>query len=134
MTVVTQLNELAKKMTGVDPKATTDEVALDFIEQNFNGGGDTGTITLHFNEYGQVVDEDNLQKLSIIKKCMDENKAVNATLLYDDGMYNLCYPKVFYKYEDDTIVYELVFWSLGEDLIISGLDEQGEFKWFFDHN
>lgn len=42
MTVVKELNELAKKMTGVNPGAKTDAQALNYIEQHYEGG-DTPT-------------------------------------------------------------------------------------------
>lgn len=43
MTIVKELNELAEKMTGTNPRATTDAQAMDFIEQHYQngGGGDT---------------------------------------------------------------------------------------------
>ena len=37
MTIVKELNELAEKMTGVNPRATTDAQAMDFIEQHYQG-------------------------------------------------------------------------------------------------
>lgn len=39
MTIVKELNDLAEKMTGVRPKATTDAQAMDYIEQHYTGGG-----------------------------------------------------------------------------------------------
>lgn len=50
MTIVKELNELAKKMTGVNPKAKTDAQALNYIEQNYNGG-DTPTPTQKSFDY-----------------------------------------------------------------------------------
>lgn len=37
MTIVNELNELAEKMTGVNPKATTDKQALDYIADYYAG-------------------------------------------------------------------------------------------------
>lgn len=42
MTIVKELNELAERMTGTNPKATTDAQAMNYIEQNYNGGGSSG--------------------------------------------------------------------------------------------
>lgn len=39
---VDELNELAKKMTGTNPKARTDAEALNYIEQNYTPGGGGG--------------------------------------------------------------------------------------------
>lgn len=39
MTIVKELNELSKKMNGVNPKATTDAQAVKFIADNYEGGG-----------------------------------------------------------------------------------------------
>lgn len=44
MTIVKELNELAEKMTGTNPRATTDAQAMNFIEQNYNGGGIVKTL------------------------------------------------------------------------------------------
>lgn len=46
-TIVNELNELAYKMTGVNPKATTDAGALNYIEQNYQGGGSGGSDTIY---------------------------------------------------------------------------------------
>lgn len=45
MTIVKELNELAEKMTGVNPRATTDAQAMDFIEQHYQGGQPSPTPT-----------------------------------------------------------------------------------------
>lgn len=58
MTIVTQLNELAEKMTGTNPKATTDEMALDYIERNYNGGSGGGAVTIDIGQaYGKMLED-----------------------------------------------------------------------------
>ena len=37
-TIANELNDLAEKMTGINPHARTDAQAVDFIERNYNGG------------------------------------------------------------------------------------------------
>ena len=39
---VDELNDLAEKMYGVNPKARTDAEALNYIEQHYTGGGSSG--------------------------------------------------------------------------------------------
>lgn len=52
---VDELNELAKKMTGVNPKANTTAQALNYIEQNYSGGG-SSLVILKENEDDGTID------------------------------------------------------------------------------
>lgn len=52
--VVNELNELAYKMTGVNPKATTDAGALNYIEQNYQGGGSSGGAKTHIFDFDEL--------------------------------------------------------------------------------
>lgn len=47
---VDELNQLAKKMTGTNPKAKTDAQALNFIEQNYTSGGNSKVKYATMNE------------------------------------------------------------------------------------
>lgn len=47
---VDELNELAEKMTGTNPKANTTSEVLNYIEQNYSGGsGNSNIVVLEFD-------------------------------------------------------------------------------------
>lgn len=86
MTIVKELNELAEKMTGVNPKATTDAQAMNYIEQHYQGGQPSPTPTptsnydyiipsgLYDDIDGEITNADILAVLNEIKdNAIDEN-------------------------------------------------------------
>jgi len=86
MTIVKELNELAERMTGTNPKATTDAQAMNYIEQNYNGGGsgggnanivnidlDDGFLQRYFmdtSKYGQLISITNENDLATIQEML----------------------------------------------------------------
>ncbi len=114
MTIVKELNELAKKMTGVNPGARTDAQALDYIEQHYKGGDTptpTPTPTSKFDYIipeitignSEIIDESVISVLNEIQEhSIDENGEINPLIigayLYDDdegvtnfSIMNSCY-------------------------------------------
>lgn len=73
MTIVKELNELAEKMTGENPRATTDAQAWNYIEQNYQGGGGTPYVlpTASASTLGGVKVGENLS--------IDANGVLSAT-------------------------------------------------------
>ena len=67
MTVVKELNELAYKMTGVNPKAKTDQQALNYIEQHYQGGQPSPTPTSKFDYVIPLFYLDFVEELSTIE-------------------------------------------------------------------
>lgn len=64
---VDELNDLAEKMTGENPKARTDAEALNYIEQNYQGGGSSGggaTHILDFTEFFNRMDYPSVMNTS----------------------------------------------------------------------
>ena len=65
MTIVKELNELAEKITGTNPKATTDAQAVNYIEENYSGGGSGGGATTYVIDLGNSnLNEDGTYDLS----------------------------------------------------------------------
>ena len=74
-TIVKELNELAEKMTGTNPKATTDAQAWDYIEQNYNGG----------SVPSNVITTDNIGTYAITTENANTNGIVTKNnLVYDE--------------------------------------------------
>lgn len=102
-TIVNELNELAYKMTGVNPKATTDAGALNYIEQNYSGGGSSGNeaIIIDISDLDGAyydndieVTQDNYPNVyasinnAFEKAYIDENgKCENTNFIIKDGNY-----------------------------------------------
>lgn len=94
-TIVNELNELAYKMTGVNPKATTDAGALNYIEQNYQGGGSSGSDTIVLNlgnliegyeKLGQVgfIDAGQVQFVNVnISSYVEDFASVDVTITQD---------------------------------------------------
>ena len=108
MTIVTQLNELAEKMTGTNPKATTDEVALDFIERNYNGGGSGGGNTEIIEiddinwEYGaSIEDEAKIQQVIALRERIKNGEHPNILLKTNWGTNDLYIKTQNYAYMNE---------------------------------
>lgn len=112
---VDELNELAYKMTGVNPKATTDAGALNYIEQNYQGGGSGGEveeiildISTDASDFDNLVGKDTLiedetfyLELDALIEKVYSGKNVRVMLVRGDG-----------------IPFEAKVYRLGEDGII----------------
>lgn len=102
MTIVKELNELAERMTGTNPKATTDAMAMNYIEQNYSGGssgGDlytidlgnvtttktnTGELQIQQFAFDETLDESNLiAKLEEIKNKFLDGKDVKVLFKFN---------------------------------------------------
>lgn len=94
MTIVKELNELAEKIIGENPRATTDAQAMNYIEQNYNGGSSSGGNVVEkdiptdfvqrylsdptkFNQQVTITNSDDLEFLSELEnEVKSTNKAV----------------------------------------------------------
>lgn len=103
MTIVKELNELAKKMTGTNPKATTDAQAMDFIEQNYqNDGGNEIDLYIDLNfinryisgaisgNYITIENEEDLAKAQAIESAVNKNNKTKVNIHFDNqgSVYN----------------------------------------------
>ena len=122
MTIVTQLNELAEKMTGTNPRATTDEMALDYIERNYSGGSGGGNeLVIEIPSsiqvgYEQIIVSsestgDNLKLYNSIKQVLESDKILDSVIRvkYDeeDNKFNvvLSYHSEYGSQELSGIIY-----------------------------
>lgn len=93
--VVNELNELAYKMTGTNPKATTDAGALNYIEQNYTGGGSGGnelvielptSLESDFVRDGVIVDNestgDSLKLYNNIVEVLGNENLLHSTIRF----------------------------------------------------
>lgn len=136
MTIVKELNELAEKMTGTNPRATTDKQALDYIEQNYTQGGGSGgagvvDITLDSGffqryladdtKYGQLIVVENEQDIEDIQQIIDtynnSNSIIRVKLLVYGIMETLIYPN-FIKTDDDTAFLATMITQNGQIYVI----------------
>ena len=105
MTIVKELNELAYKMTGVNPKAKTDQQALNYIEQHYQGGQPSPTPTSKFDyviplitAYGYTATRtiDEQDAISVLDEIFSDenNEAVIGLHLYQDSDENYHFLKI----------------------------------------
>lgn len=77
---VDELNELAKKITGVNPSAKTTAQALNYIEQNYTSGGSStgGGILYLSTEYDETADNFYLKDITKddIKQAISDSKII----------------------------------------------------------
>lgn len=95
MTIVKELNELAERMTGTNPKATTDAQAMNYIEQNYSGGsGGVGVVEIKFeNEFldridestNKITNEQDIATLNSMKEAILQNKILRVDLPFSIG-------------------------------------------------
>lgn len=130
MTIVKELNELAKKMTGTNPKARTDAQALDYIEQNFSGGGSGGgsvkTFTLpttfllsYFadpTKYGQdidITDESEIALYEQIRQAFeeDDNQLVKVYLNVNNVTFETFLNKMIWNGEYYGFYATFIYWG-----------------------
>lgn len=120
MTVVKELNELAKKMTGVNPKAKTDQQALNYIEQNYSGG-DTPTPQSKFDyiipigiDFSELSSGDEITNTNVIEVLNDIKDFMSSELkpiivglhYYDiDGNYGFSISSSFQYYNTLERIY-----------------------------
>lgn len=122
MNIVNELNELAEKMTGINPQCTTDAEAVDYIEQNYKGGSaETYTLDATFNtyfadpsKYGEEIVIENEGHINIINKIKETieknpNTIIKVGVTGQNGYINYYYPIVTIKDGELTeIVMEMV--------------------------
>lgn len=81
---VDELNELAKKITGTNPKSKTTAQALNYIEQNYSGGGGSqGGSQMEVYNVGEN------GEIDLTPEDLDDNKvyAIRKLIHGDDGDY-----------------------------------------------
>ena len=87
-TIVKELNELAEKMTGTNPRATTDAQAWDYIEQNYNGGSVPSNVITTDNIGDYAVTPDNIGNYAVTPENADSKGIVTKDVI----KYNEIFP------------------------------------------
>lgn len=89
---VDELNELAEKITGTNPRATTTAQALNYIEQNYTGGGSSEKYlfditrlidAFYDNELTETLlnmNEDEISEFDALLNAYDNNKNIDIQL------------------------------------------------------
>lgn len=141
MTIVKELNELAKKMTGTNPKARTDAQALDYIEQHYQGGQPSPTPQSKFDYIipkglydditGEITNQNIIDVLDEIENnFLDENgnvKPLNIGAYVDnDNVQKESFTNwvQYYKNSENKLII----------IIYSCLDEEGYLYIYKDNN
>ena len=118
MTVVKELNELAYKMTGKNPRAKTDQQALNYIEQNYKGG-DTpspSNIKNYFIDFdnfylwsestsyrGDITDSEIVGQLNEIANNIKNGEIADVYIKYNTGSSEIYAHTVRVEYYSGTV-------------------------------
>lgn len=126
MNVVTELNELAEELTGVNPQCTLDAEAVKYLRENLGGKveltGDATFIARYFSNpslYGtliKITNEDDLEQIEKVDKAVTKNNNIDVIM-------NLYVEDTKWKFRPYVAINDGAFYGLEIEILKQSLNQ-----------